>query len=111
MLEALANPPSPSYQSVKLPAALVSAAKESAQTFRRSTSGQIEYWAALGRNLEIKGLTAMDAKRAIQEGDHAEFGKALINKFMMHSQSGQLAKGTSRIIEENRQKAIPTGKA
>ena len=68
MFEALANPTSPSYQSVKLPAALVSAAKESAQTFRRSTSGQIEYWAALGRKLEKNGLTISQAGEALQRG-------------------------------------------
>lgn len=67
MLEALVNPPvAPSHLSVKLPAALVSAAKDSAQTFRRSTAGQIEYWAALGRKMEASGLTILQAEQALQ---------------------------------------------
>ena len=68
MLEALVNPPvAPSHLSVKLPAALVSAAKESAHTFRRSTAGQIEYWAALGRKMESSGLTILQAEQALQQ--------------------------------------------
>ena len=111
MFEALANPPSPSYQSVKLPAALVSAAKESAQTFRRSTAGQIEYWAALGRNLEIKGLTAMDAKQAIEQGDRETQLQALISKIKTTSQNGGLSAAIQNVISENRQKAVALGNA
>jgi hypothetical protein len=111
MFEALTNPPSPSYQSVKLPAALVSAAKESAQTFRRSTAGQIEYWAALGRNLEIKGLTAMDAKQAIEQGDRETQLQALISKIKTTSQNGELSAAIQNVISENRQKAVALGNA
>ncbi len=109
MFEALANPPSPSYQSVKLPAALVSAAKESAQTFRRSISGQIEYWAALGKNMESQGLTALQAKQAMEQGDRETQLQSLIIKFKTVSQSGALAASVQEVVAENRQKAVSLG--
>jgi ParD-like antitoxin of type II bacterial toxin-antitoxin system len=114
MFEALANPPripapAPNYQSVKLPSSLVAAAKEQAQTFRRSTAGQIEYWATLGKSMEINGLTAQQAKAAVTAHDEDVFGKALIAKFMAFEQSGQLAAGIQQVVEENKQKAIARG--
>jgi Asp-tRNA(Asn)/Glu-tRNA(Gln) amidotransferase B subunit len=111
MFEALANPPSPSYQSVKLPAALVSAAKESAQTFRRSTAGQIEYWAALGKNLELQGLTTQQAKAAIEQSDRETQLQSLISKIKTVSQNGSLSTAIQTVIAENRKKAVALGNA
>ena len=54
------------FASVKLPLALVSQAKEAAQPLRRSTAGQIEYWATLGRVVEHSGLTVQEARTAIE---------------------------------------------
>lgn len=54
------------FSSVKLPAQLVNQAKEAAQPLRRSTAGQIEYWATLGRVAEQSGLTAQEAREAIE---------------------------------------------
>jgi ParD-like antitoxin of type II bacterial toxin-antitoxin system len=46
-------PASPSsFASVKLPAGLVTQAREAATPMRRSVAGQIEYWATLGRIAE-----------------------------------------------------------
>lgn len=54
------------FSSVKLPAALVTQAREAAQPLRRSVAGQIEYWATLGRIIEHTGLTAQEAQTAIE---------------------------------------------
>lgn len=54
------------FASVKLPTQLVRQAKEAAQLLRRSTAGQIEYWAMLGRVVEHSGLTVQEARNAIE---------------------------------------------
>jgi hypothetical protein len=77
-----------------------------AQTFRRSTAGQIEYWLTLGKSMESEGLTAQQAKAVVEAHDQKIFGKALIAKFIAHSESGQLAAGIQTVLEENKQKAI-----
>lgn len=110
MLEALANPPriptpATSYQSVKLPAALVAAAKEQAQTFRRSAAGQIEYWAGLGRNFESQGLTTMQAKQALEQSDRDIQLNTLISNIKTVSQNGVLSTAIQNVITDNRQKA------
>lgn len=112
MLEALVSPPAaPSHLSVKLPAALVSAAKESAQTFRRSTAGQIEYWAALGRKMEASGLTILQAEQALQQdaagnGANANGGsdslEAHIAKMSIANNSGVLKRQFHTIVTSNR---------
>ena len=104
MLEALVSPPvAPSHLSVKLPAALVSAAKESAQTFRRSTAGQIEYWAALGRKMEASGLTILQAEQALQQNaagsDELE---AHIAKMSIANSNGALKRQFHTIVISNR---------
>ncbi len=110
MLEALVSPPvAPSHLSVKLPAALVSAAKESAQTFRRSTAGQIEYWAALGRKMEASGLTILQAEQALQpvagNGANAHAGsdslEAHIAKMSIANNSGALKRQFHTIVAAN----------
>jgi hypothetical protein len=109
MLEELVSPPvAPSHLSVKLPAALVSAAKESAQTFRRSTAGQIEYWAALGRKMEASGLTILQAEQALQQdaaGNQAHAGsdslEAHIAKMSIANSSGALKRQFHNIVASN----------
>jgi ParD-like antitoxin of type II bacterial toxin-antitoxin system len=111
MLEALVSPPvAPSHLSVKLPTALVSAAKESAQTFRRSTAGQIEYWAALGRKMEASGLTILQAEQALQpdvdgNGANAHTGsdslEAHIAKMSIAHSSGALKRQFHTIVTAN----------
>ena len=111
MFEALANPPripapAPGYQSVKLPSSLVAAAKEQAQTFRRSTAAQIEYWAALGKSLERQGLTTQQAAAAMEQGDKETQLHTMISSIKTVSQNGQLAAAIQNVIAENRQKAV-----
>jgi ParD-like antitoxin of type II bacterial toxin-antitoxin system len=104
MLEALITPPvAPSHLSVKLPASLVSAAKESALTFRRSTAGQIEYWAALGRKMETSGLTILQAEQALQQ-DSANANDSLeahIAKMKTANSSGALKRQFHNIVASN----------
>jgi hypothetical protein len=114
MLEALVSPPvAPSHLSVKLPAALVSAAKESAHTFRRSTAGQIEYWAALGRKIEASGLTILQAEQALQQEtaghviNHAPHAgsdslEAHIAKMSIANSSGALKRQFHSIVALNK---------
>ncbi len=109
MLEALVSPPVvPSHLSVKLPAALVSAAKESAQTFRRSTAGQIEYWAALGRKMEASGLTILQAEQALQQdaaGNDVSAGSDALGvhiaKMSIANSSGALNRQFRSIVTAN----------
>ena len=53
------------FSSVKLPGSLVQQAKSAALVMRRSTAGQIEYWAMLGQVVEAGGLTVKEAARAL----------------------------------------------
>jgi ParD-like antitoxin of type II bacterial toxin-antitoxin system len=104
MLEALATPPvAPSHLSVKLPASLVSAAKASAQTFRRSTAGQIEYWAALGRKMENSGLTILQAEQALQQDSTGanDSLEAHIAKMKTANSSGALKRQYRTIVASN----------
>jgi hypothetical protein len=56
---------STSFASVKLPSGLVDEARHAALAFRRSTAGQIEYWALLGKAAEDSGLTANEVRSVI----------------------------------------------
>jgi hypothetical protein len=108
--------PTPSnFSSVKLPSALVSQAKEAAQPLRRSTAGQIEYWATLGRIVEHSGLTAQEAQAAIENYEAAarkarpqasESLEALTQRVVAASTNGTLQAHIRRIVEENRQQAV-----
>jgi hypothetical protein len=110
MLEALITPPvAPSHLSVKLPASLVSAAKESALTFRRSTAGQIEYWAALGRKMETSGLTILQAEQVLQQDsvnvstdDRGDSLEAHLAKMKAAHSSGSLRRQFHEIVASNR---------
>ena len=104
MLEALVSPPvAPSHLSVKLPAALVTAAKASAQTFRRSTAGQIEYWAALGRKMESSGLTILQAEQALQQDltNSSDSLEAHMAKMKAANSSGALKRQFHTIVASN----------
>lgn len=64
------------FVSVKLSAALVKQARDTAQTMRRSVASQIEYWATLGHALEQAGLTTADSHALIARQERASYGTA-----------------------------------
>ena len=107
------------FSSVKLPAALVSKARDAAQPMRRSVASQIEYWATLGRALEHAGLSAQDSQALLarEEGPASaaspeasalspELG-ALHGHVLALAQSGALAERARTAVAENRAKAAP----
>jgi Asp-tRNA(Asn)/Glu-tRNA(Gln) amidotransferase B subunit len=94
-----------SFQSVKLPATLVNTAKASAQTFRRSTAAQIEYWAILGKSLEAQGITSEEARVRVERSEVAFQTRNLIARFQAAEASGALTKAVSKVIAENEKKA------
>lgn len=57
-----------SFATVKLNSRLVDAAREEAELFHRSLSGQIEHWATLGRALETAQGVSLDRVRAALAG-------------------------------------------
>ena len=71
------------FASVKLPTALVQQARDAAQPLRRSVAGQVEYWATLGRIVEHSGLTAQEARDAI-EGYEAATCKLRLTSSLEH---------------------------
>jgi len=113
------------FASVKLPLSLVEQAREAAQPLRRSTAGQIEYWATLGRVVEHSGLTVQEAQTAIEvyeaaarkarpKAPHGVADKkpkvpetldALTKRLIEISSNGTLQAHVRRIVEENRQLA------
>ena len=111
-------PASPSnFSSVKLPAVLVQQAREAAGPLRRSTAGQIEYWATLGRVVEHSGLSVQESRAAI-ENYEAAARKALLTKSANSTQvdaltskllraeaDGSLARRVRAVVEENRKLA------
>jgi ParD-like antitoxin of type II bacterial toxin-antitoxin system len=116
MFEALVNPPripapAPNYQSVKLPSSLVAAAKEQAQTFRRSTAGQIEYWVGLGKSAESQGLTTLQIKQALEQSDRDLQLQTLISNVKNVSQNGSLSAAIQNVIADNRQKTAANAAA
>jgi ParD-like antitoxin of type II bacterial toxin-antitoxin system len=102
------------FSSVKLPAALVQQAKEAAGPLRRSTAGQIEYWATLGRVVEHSGLSAQESRSAIENYEtaarHARLAKPaksaqvddLVDKFMAVEADGSLANQVRAVVLDNR---------
>lgn len=109
------------FASVKLPTALVQQAKEAAQPLRRSTAGQIEYWATLGRVVEHSGLTVQEARDAIERyevGSRAAQQASqdapledlqasdLIARFMAVEADGSLAQRVREVVADNRSKAL-----
>jgi hypothetical protein len=67
----------PPFVSVKLAAGLVKQAREAAQTMRRSTASQIEYWATLGRALEQAGLTTADSHALIARQERGTYARTM----------------------------------
>jgi hypothetical protein len=106
------------FSSVKLPAALVQQARETAQPLRRSVAGQVEYWATLGRIVEHSGLTAQEAREAI-EGYEAVARQARLAgtldgieaSFAAADESGHLADRVREVVLGNRAKAMALKKA
>ncbi len=102
------------FQSVKLPAALVNAAKASAQTFRRSTAAQIEYWAILGKSLEAQGITSEEARARVERSEQTEMrqhAQSLRSRLDALEESGAFAASIERVIADNQAKALPKAKA
>lgn len=99
------------FSSVKLSAALISSARESALAFRRSTAGQIEYWAVLGKAAEDSGLTVQEAGNAIAAYEAgATRARTLHNleaRFAAAESSGNLANRLREVVLDNRTKATP----
>ncbi len=97
-----------SFSSVKLPAPLVSEARAAALTFRRSTAGQIEYWAMLGKAVEESGITVREVQAVmapVQEGD--ALLDAIEARFDRAASSGALAKRMREVIAANQSQAKP----
>ena len=116
---------SSNFASVKLPEALVQLAREAAQPLRRSASGQIEYWATLGRVVEHSGLTVQEAREAIENYETAarevretrikaeaaaldaapDSLESVKQRVLAASVNGSLQAQIRRIVADNRQKA------
>src|SRR4051812_32571036 len=71
--ESVSMPDPQPFVSVKLPTALVTHAREAAETMRRSIASQIEYWATLGRALEQAGLTTADSQALIARQERSPY--------------------------------------
>ena len=103
---------------VKLPAALVQQARQSAQPLRRSVAGQIESWATFGRSVEHSGLTVQEAQTAIEgykaavkkaflasEAKSTAQADALIDRFMAVEADDSLAQRVRDVVSDNRSRA------
>ncbi|TAG25787.1 MAG: hypothetical protein EAZ37_11695 [Burkholderiales bacterium] len=89
------------FNSVKLPSALVMEARQTAIAMRRSTAGQIEYWAMLGKAVEDGGLTAREAAKALSQPSEPSQAQALLADFVAFDASGQLAQHVRNAIASN----------
>jgi hypothetical protein len=108
---------SPAFSSVKLPRALLVEAKHTAQAMRRSTAGQIEYWAMLGKAVEDGGLTTREAANALglQDGGQptsraatsASALDAIEAQFEHAEANGSLAERMREIVLANRTQTTP----
>jgi hypothetical protein len=94
-----------SFNSVKLPAPLVTQARAAALTFRRSTAGQIEYWAMLGKAVEESGITVREVQAVMEPAQDAasqdDVLDAIEMKFDRAASSGALAKRMREVITAN----------
>ena len=105
------------FSSVKLPSALVNHAREAAQPLRRSVSGQVEYWATLGQIVESSGLTAQEARAAIELYERQTDRVSGISQldviestFLKAGESGSLARKVREVVLKNRSKNKVTKK-
>ncbi len=103
---------SSSFHSVKLPAPLVSDARTAALTFRRSTAGQIEYWAMLGKAVEESGITVREvqavmepAASALPSQANSSQAQSLMADFIAFDRSGALAAHVRQVVASNAAKA------
>ena len=91
-----------SFNSVKLPAHLVTQARAAALTFRRSTAGQIEYWATLGKAVEESGLTVREVQAVMEPAQESDSVlDAIEARFDRAASSGALAKRMREVITTN----------
>lgn len=108
-----ATAPVSSFNSVKLPSALVTEARQTAIAMRRSTAGQIEYWAMLGKAVEDGGLTAREASVALMPKTEQSPADALLDgievRFARADASGSLARRMREIVSSNRQQTNTSG--
>jgi hypothetical protein len=102
------------FHSVKLPAALINQARESAEVFRRSTAAQVEYWALLGKAVEESGITVKEARTAVAASS-AQLGAGPANEldaieaaFDVAVQSGSLAARMREVVSVNQARALAT---
>ncbi len=101
-----------SFNSVKLPAPLVTQARAAALTFRRSTAGQIEYWATLGKAVEESGITVREVQAVMAPAASASPTQAnssqaqsLMADFISFDRSGALAEHVRQVVASNAAKA------
>ena len=98
-----------SFNSVKLPSALVMEARQTALAMRRSTAGQIEYWAMLGKAVEDGGLTAREASVALAPVRQTSVADTLLDgieaRFAKADASGSLAQRMREIVASNQAQA------
>jgi hypothetical protein len=92
---------SAAFNSVKLPSAFVTQARQTAIAMRRSTAGQIEYWAMLGKAVEDGGLTAREAAQALTHKAAVSQAQTLLADFVQFDASGQLAQHVRQAIATN----------
>jgi hypothetical protein len=108
-MHAATSPATTGFNSVKLPSALVIEARQTAIAMRRSTAGQIEYWAMLGKAVEDGGLTAREASVALMPKKEATPTNVLLDGIEAHfaraDASGSLALRMREIVMSNRQQA------
>ena len=104
-----ASPATAAFHSVKLPSALVIEARQTAIAMRRSTAGQIEYWAMLGKAVEDGGLTAPEAAQALTQKAAASPADAVLDvveaRFAQAESSGSSATRMREVVIGNRQQA------
>lgn len=111
---------SSAFSSVKLPAALVDRARQSAQPLRRSVASQIEYWATLGQIVESTGLSVQEARAAIEAHEAAQAAQAvqvvaaaadtlqadaIVGRFLAAEADGSLAQRVREAVAQNRLRA------
>ncbi len=77
------------FSSVKLPASLVDAARQSAAPMRRSVASQIEYWSTLGQVVEHSGLTAQEARVAIERYEASARSASAANQATQPTQQNE----------------------
>jgi ParD-like antitoxin of type II bacterial toxin-antitoxin system len=100
------------FHSVKLPAALIEQARESAEVFRRSTAAQVEYWALLGKAVEESGITVKEARCAMTQAappssltPSMDELDAIEARFDAAIQSATLAARMREVVSANQAKA------